>query len=129
MRAKHVSMLVLAGLLLASLSVHAHHSFTATYIQDKVVTIEGTLAQFLMRNPHSFFHVDVKEEDGKVIRYAVEGAAGGQFTREGVTKEALRPGDHVVVTGNPGRNPVDHRLRLRTITRPSDGWKWGGTFD
>lgn len=129
MRAKQVSLLVLAALFVASSSVHAHHSFTATYIQDKVVTIEGTLAQFLMRNPHSFFHVDVKDEDGKVIRYAVEGAAGGQFTREGVTKDALRAGDHVIVTGNPGRNPADHRLRLKTITRPSDGWKWGGTFD
>ena len=38
-------------------------------------------------------------------------------------------GDHVVITGNPGRNPEDHRLRMRTIARPSDGWKWGGTFD
>ena len=46
-----------------------------------------------------------------------------------LTRETLKPGDHVIITGNPGRNPEDHRLRMRTITRPSDGWKWGGTFD
>ena len=62
-------------------------------------------------------------------RYAVEWGAGGQLNRQGVTRETLHPGDHVIVTGNPGRNPADHRLRMKTITRPSDGWKWGGTFD
>ena len=113
--------------LIAAIPILAHHSFTATYIEDKVVTVEGRLAQFLVRNPHSFMYVDVKEEDGKVTRYAVEGAAGGQFNKEGVTADSLRPGDHVIVTGNPGRNASDHRLRLKSITRPSDGWKWSGT--
>jgi hypothetical protein len=87
------------------------------------------VAQFLFRNPHSFIHVDVKGEDGKTVRWAVEGAAGQQFSQQGVNANSLRPGDHVVVTGSPGRNAADHRVRLKTITRPSDGWKWGGTFD
>jgi hypothetical protein len=55
--------------------------------------------------------------------------AGGQLGRQGVTRETLKPGDHVIIVGNPGRNPDDHRLRMVNITRPSDGWKWGGTFD
>jgi hypothetical protein len=33
------------------------------------------------------------------------------------------------VVGNPGRNPADHRLRMVNITRPSDGWNWGGSFE
>ena len=66
---------------------------------------------------------------GNTVRYAVEWGAGLQLNRQGVTRETLKPGDHVIITGNPGRNPEDHRLRMRTITRPSDGWKWGGTFD
>jgi thiamine monophosphate kinase len=49
--------------------------------------------------------------------------------RQGVTRETLKPGDDVVVVGNPGRNPADHRLRMVNITRPADGWKWGGTFE
>jgi len=121
--------IVAAVMFLTAISVFAHHSFTATYIDDKTVSIEGRVAQFLFRNPHSFIHVDVKGEDGKVIRYAVEGAAGQQFSQQGVNADSLRPGDHVIVTGSPGRNAADHRVRLKTITRPSDGWKWGGTFD
>ncbi len=109
--------------------VHAHHSFAATYFEDKTESVEGDLVQFLFRNPHSFVHVEGKDKDGNTVRYAVEWGAGLQLNRQGVTRETLKPGDHVIITGNPGRNPEDHRLRMRTITRPSDGWKWGGTFD
>ena len=109
--------------------VSAHHSFAATYFEDKTDTVEGELVQFLFRNPHSFVHVEGKDAQGKLVRYAVEWGAGLQLNRQGVTRETLKPGDHVIITGNPGRNPEDHRLRMRTITRPSDGWKWGGTFD
>ena len=38
-------------------------------------------------------------------------------------------GTQTFIVGNPGRTPEDHRLRMVNITRPSDGWKWGGTFD
>jgi hypothetical protein len=68
-----------------------------------------------------------------MTRWAVEWGAGGQLGRQGVTRETLKPGDHVIVVGNPGRNPEDHRLRMVTITRPAANgepeWKWGGTFE
>lgn len=126
--------LLLGGLAVAALAVggarlQAHHSFAATYFEDKTETIEGDLVQFLFRNPHSFVHVEGKDASGNVVRWAVEWGAGLQLNRQGVTRETLKPGDHVIITGNPGRNAEDHRLRMRTISRPSDGWKWGGTFD
>ena len=128
MRRLLVVLLVATAALVGS-RAYAHHSFAATYLEDQNVTIEGELVQFLFRNPHSFVHVEGKDKDGNTVRYAVEWGAGLQLNRQGVTRETLKPGDHVVITGNPGRNPEDHRLRMRTITRPSDGWKWGGTFD
>ena len=109
--------------------IYAHHSFTATYFDDRKDTVEGDLVQFLFRNPHSFIQIESKNAKGEVTRWSVEWAAGGQLGRQGVTRETLKSGDHVIITGNPGRNPDDHRLRMVTITRPSDGWKWGGTFD
>ena len=109
--------------------LQAHHSFAATYFEDKVQKIEGDLVQFLYRNPHSFVHVEAPDEKGVKQRWAVEWGAGQQLTQQGVTRVTLRAGDHVIIEGSPGRNPEDHRLRMRTITRPSDGWKWGGTFD
>ena len=121
--------LLAAAGLLSTVPAYAHHSFAATYFEDKTQTIEGDLVQFLFRNPHSFVHVEAKDEKGELQRWAIEWGAGGQLGRQGVTRETLKPGDHVIVVGNPGRNPDDHRLRMVNITRPSDGWKWGGTFD
>jgi hypothetical protein len=121
-------MLVLAGGLVAGVA-YAHHSFAATYFEDKTVKIEGELVQFLYRNPHSFVQVDVKEADGSMTRWAIEWAAGGQLGQRGVTRDTLKVGDHVIVQGNPGRTEEDHRLRMQSITRPADGWHWGGTFD
>ena len=128
MKARLIILLVVAAALLASIPLYAHHSFAATYFEDKQQTIEGDLVQFLFRNPHSFVHVEAPDKDGQMQRWAVEWGAGGQLNRQGVTRETLHPGDHVIVTGNPGRNPADHRLRMKTISRPSDGWKWSGTF-
>jgi len=115
--------------MVAGARVQAHHSFAATYFEDQTESIEGNLVHVLFRNPHSFVHVDAKDKDGKLQRYAVEWGPGGLLNRQGVTADTLHTGDHVVITGNPGRNPVDHWLRMKTITRPSDGWKWSGTFD
>ena len=121
---------VVLGTLVLGGRAYAHHSFAATYFEDKRVTVEGDLVQFLYRNPHSFVHVEVKDPaTGEMVRWAVEWGAGGQLGRQGVTRETLKPGDHVIVVGNPGRNPEDHRLRMVNITRPADGWKWGGSFD
>ena len=104
---------------------YAHHSFAATYLEDQTVTIEGELVQFLFRNPHSFVHLNVKEKDGTVVRYAVEWGGAGQLGQSGVNRETLKIGDHVVITGNPGRNPKDHRVRMVTLNRPKDGFGWG----
>ena len=129
---RNVLVLLVAGLAIFGTRASAHHSFAATYLEDQEVTIEGDLVQFLYRNPHSFVHVmapDPKEKNGEMYRWAVEWGGGGQLGQQGVTRETLKPGDHVIITGSPGRNPADHRLRMRTIVRPKDGWRWGGQID
>jgi len=107
----------------------AHHSFTATYDENRKMKIEGEIVQFLFRNPHSMIHVSAPGEDGMVHRWAIEWAGVSALAGNGVTRESLRIGDHVVVLGNPGRSPEEHRLRLLSIERPSDGWTWKGSFE
>ena len=124
-----LALVITAGAIVSGGRALAHHSFAATYFEDKTQKVEGNLVQFLYRNPHSFIHVEGPDDKGVMQRWAVEWGAGGQLGRQGVTRETLKPGDHVIIVGNPGRNPDDHRLRMVNITRPSDGWKWGGTFD
>ena len=102
----------------------AHHSATATYIQGTSVKIEGKLKEFLWRNPHSFMKVEAPDEKGETQMWVIEGAAPAQFAEQGLTTNTLRPGDHVIVTGKPGRIAEDHRLLLLTVERPSDGFKY-----
>jgi hypothetical protein len=111
----------------------AHHSFASTYDESKTVKIEGKLIQFLFRNPHSFVHVMAPDETGQIHRWAVEWGGAGQLGGQGVTRDTLKVGDIVVITGNPGRSPADHRVRMVTLRRTSDGFGWGArpgeTFD
>ena len=122
-------LLVVMGALVATVPASAHHSFAATYHEDQIQTVEGDLVQFLFRNPHSFVQLEGPDKQGAKQRWAVEWAGGLQLNRQGVTRETLKAGDHVIITGNPGRNPDDHRLRMRSISRPKDGWKWSGNFE
>ena len=114
--------LLTAGAGLAS----AHHSVSATYITGKSVRIEGTLKEFIWRNPHSFMRVEAPDDKGEKFIWIIEGAAPNQLTEAGLTATTLRPGDQVVVTGRPGRIAEDHKLLLHTIVRPSDGFKYEG---
>ena len=121
--------LLAAAALVSTVPAYAHHSFAATYFEDKTQSVEGDLVQFLFRNPHSFVDVDVTEKDGTKTRYVVEWAAPAQLAGK-VDRDTLKPGDHVVITGSPGRNTEDHRVRLLTFRRPKDAnhateWSWG----
>ena len=119
---------LVAAALLGGGRAYAHHSFAATYFVDQEVTVEGTLTQFLYRNPHSFIKVESKDDKGETVVWSVEWGGGAQLTQEHVTRDTLKPGDHVIVSGNPGRDPSEHRIRLHKIVRPSDGWKWEGVI-
>lgn len=114
--------------LVAIARVSAHHSFAATYFEDQTTKIEGDLVQFQFRNPHSYVHMEAKDDGGVVQRWTIEWGSGMQLSTQGLTATTLKVGDHVVVTGAPGRDPEDHRMRMRSIERPKDGFKWNGTF-
>jgi len=127
MRAKRFAF-ILAAVFVGVSGAYAHHSFAATYIVDKEIKIEGKLVEFMYRNPHSFVKVEVQDDKGQAQTWAVEWGGGAQLSRDGVSRDTLKPGDHVIVTGNPGRDPEEHRIRMHSITRPADGWKWIGVI-
>jgi hypothetical protein len=110
----------------ASGAASAHHSFPATYQVHKTITLKGTIAQFSMRNPHSFIQVDAAEGEAKVQRWAIEWGGAVQLLSQGVLRDSLKAGDAVIITVNPPRSTADStRALLKTIVRPEDGWSWG----
>jgi hypothetical protein len=116
--------LIVAGMFAGGVPAYAHHSFAATYSEDKSLTIEGKLLDFDFRNPHSFVTLEVPDGEGKVDMWAAEWRSSGRLIRDGLSKDTLHPGDHVIITGSPGRVAAEHRIHLKTISRPSDGFHW-----
>ena len=127
MNRKYLALLAPAAVALGT-PVYAHHSFAATYFVDQEISIDGTLTQFMFRNPHSFVKVSAKDNKGQEQIWSVEWGGGAQLTQEHVTRDTLKTGDHVHVSGNPGRDPNEHRIRLHKIVRTSDGWTWEGVI-
>jgi len=118
--------LLLAGAMVSAMArpARAHHAYAAFYFQDRTESLEGNLVEFEFRNPHSIVHIEVSDPKGQVQRWAIEWFSGQRLSQQGVTSQTLKPGDRLLVTGSPGRNVDDHRMLMRTITRPKDGWKW-----
>ena len=99
-----------------------HHALSE-YDDTRVVSIEGTLNEIRIKNPHSTLTIDAAGRE----RWTVEWLAALVLRKEGVENTTLKPGDRLIVTGNPSRDNT-HRLWLRTVSRPADGWTWAGKF-
>ena len=106
--------------------ISGHHSFAAHYFEEQSVTVQGTLLEFEYRAPHAWVHLSVADDSGAVRRYSAEWSNPNRLSREGITKETLKAGDRLVVTGSPGRNASENRIHLKRIERPTDGWNWRG---
>ncbi|HEV8316656.1 MAG TPA: DUF6152 family protein [Vicinamibacterales bacterium] len=97
MRTKLVVVVAGASLLLAAASARAHHAFSAEFDINKPMKLRGTLVKWEMINPHSWFHLDVKDPDGKVTPWMIEGGSPNQLIRLGVTKKTITIGTELVV--------------------------------
>ena len=115
---------LIAAAFIVTVPAYAHHSFAATYDEGKSITVDGKVVEFLYRNPHTLFSVTTTDDQGKVTKWEAEWFGAGRLGRNGVTQETFQPGDHVVLTGAPGRYDGDHRIHLKVIVRPSDGLKY-----
>jgi hypothetical protein len=105
--------------------VSGHHSFAAHYFEEQSVTVQGTLVEFDYSAPHAWVHLTAADERSGSQRYSAEWSNPNRLSRDGITKDTLKPGDVVIVTGAPGRNAGENRIHLKRIERPADGWKWG----
>jgi len=100
MRTKYVVAATVVGALLAlGAQVSAHHSFAAEFDIDKPLELKGSLVKWEMVNPHSWFHISVKDESGRETVWMVEGGSPNQLIRMGVTKNTVPVGTELVVEG------------------------------
>jgi len=103
---------ILSLVLALAAPLAAHHSFSAQFDATKQVTIEGTVTKIAWANPHVYFFVDVKGEDGTIATWACETNGPNGLIRQGWKRESMKVGDHVIVNAylaRDGTKTVDAR--------------------
>jgi Family of unknown function (DUF6152) len=112
---------IAACLVAAAIPAWAHHSFAAEFDVTKPVKLQGTVTKMEWINPHSWIHMDVKNADGTVTEWMVEGGSPNSLLRRGFTKHSLEAGTEIVVEGYQAKDGAN-RANGRDLTFP-DGRK------
>lgn len=105
----------------AALPALAHHAFSAEFDAKRPVKFTGRVVKVEFMNPHSWIHIDVKNDDGTTTRWMIEGGSPNTLFRRGVTKDSLPEGVEVVVDGYQAKDG-SNRANGRDVTFP-DGRK------
>jgi len=117
---KSLLSLVIAGSLLMAIPVVAHHSISAEFDTTKPITFTGVVKKVAWMNPHIYTHVEVKQPNGSVIEYRVEGGPPNALYRSGWREDSLKVGETVTVKGVRAKSETSMNVGTATITK-ADG--------
>jgi hypothetical protein len=92
------------GLLVAPIPAIAHHAFAAEFDSNKTVTVKGTVNKVEWTNPHIWIYIDMKDGEGNVARWQCEGGSPNTLTRQGWSRDSLKPGEQVSIEGYRAKN-------------------------
>ena len=103
MKPKVVGLVTTIGLLVIAISANGHHSFASVFDKESPINLTGTVTKVEWMNPHTWFYIDVENEDGVVENWALEMGSPNTLVRSGWNHDTLQVGHIVTVTGFRGR--------------------------
>src|SRR5262245_23654123 len=116
------SAVFLAGLILLGTSIPAlaHHAFAAEFDANKPIRLTGTVTKVEWTNPHAWFYMDVKSDDGNVMNWGFEMGSPNGLMRAGWTRNSMKIGDVVTVEASRAKDGSNH-ANARVVTLSSNG--------
>jgi hypothetical protein len=108
-----------AALVAAAAPVLAHHS-AAAFDTQKKTSVTGKVVEYRYMNPHIYLTLEVTKEDGTKQRMDVEAGAASVLNALGFTKDKLKSGDIVTISGSPSRREPEKLMLGRDLTKQSD---------
>ena len=120
MRTKVAAFFVVVGVVLATGSAIAHHSFAAEFDANDTISFKGVVTKIEWMNPHTYFYMDVTESDGKVVNWGLEMGSPNGLMRQGWTRNTMKVGDVVTVEGSRAKDK-SHIGNARAVILASTG--------
>jgi len=113
---KGITVLILiAALWVLAAPALAHHGRGATYDTKRQVSLKGTVAEILWRNPHIVIYVDAPDESGKVVRWTIEHSNITTLAQLGYGRNTLRAGQDVTAVVFPGADGTPKGLLAKIV--------------
>jgi hypothetical protein len=95
MKIFHIPALLTLAFVSLAVPLAAHHAWPVSYA--KLVTVKGTVTEFVWGNPHPMITLEVRADDNRTERWQVGGPAITRMEASGWTKTTVKAGD--VITG------------------------------
>lgn len=96
----------------------AHHS-TAMYNMANPVTVTGVVKRFEWINPHAYIYLEVTDEKGNKVEWAIEMMSLNHLKSYGWTHDTVKPGDVISCTGGAAKS--GDPAMLSSLMKLADG--------
>jgi hypothetical protein len=117
-----ISVMLIAG----SGRTLAHHSFTAEFDATKPVMLTGVVTRLEWTNPHTWFFIDVKNDDGSMTNWGFEMPGPAQLLRLGLRRDSMKIGDTVTVDARRARDGSNNANAQSVVLTSSGQRLFGG---
>jgi len=119
-----IYVILVASFLMLGIPLSAHHGTGVAYEVDKLVTIKGTVVDWLWSNPHCGLLFDATDEKGNLVHWGAELGNPHQMSGAGFSKDSFKPGDKITATGHPAKSGAP-RMTLDHVVLSDGRLLWG----